>query len=64
MASKKAASSEAKFMRGDAGVDGQATKEKVDPVETEQAKGLLAELAHAVRLARGQHHVVRLAQLH
>ncbi|MBE2253427.1 MAG: hypothetical protein IAE78_28120 [Myxococcus sp.] len=38
MASKKQAQSEAKFMRGDAGVDGQATVEKADPVEAEQAK--------------------------
>jgi hypothetical protein len=37
MASKKKAQNEAKFMRGDAGVDGQATTEKADPVETEQA---------------------------
>ena len=38
MASKKAAQSEAKFMRGDAGVDGQAPTEKADPNELEQAK--------------------------
>lgn len=38
MASRKAAQSEAKFMRGDTGVDGAATKEQVDPVEAEQAK--------------------------
>lgn len=38
MASKKQAQSEAKFLRGAAGVDGQATEEKADPVEAEQAK--------------------------
>lgn len=38
MASRRAASEETKFLRGDTGVDGQATKEVADPVETEQAK--------------------------
>ena len=38
MASRRAASEETKFLRGDTGVDGQATKEVADPVEAEQAK--------------------------
>lgn len=38
MASRKTASAETKFLRGDTGVDGAATKEQVDPVEAEQAK--------------------------
>ncbi|MBL8922284.1 MAG: hypothetical protein JNJ54_25765 [Myxococcaceae bacterium] len=38
MAARKAATAETKFMRGDTGVDGAATKEQADPVEAEQAK--------------------------
>ncbi len=38
MAARRAASEETKFLRGDTGVDGQATKEVADPVEAEQAK--------------------------
>lgn len=38
MASRRGASEETKFLKGETGVDGQATKEEVDPVEAEQAK--------------------------
>jgi hypothetical protein len=38
MASKQSARAEAKFMRGDTGVDGAATREDVDPTLTQQAK--------------------------
>lgn len=38
MASRRQASDETKFLKGETGVDGQATKEQVDPVEAEQAK--------------------------
>lgn len=38
MAARRQASEETKFLRGDTGVDGAATKEQVDPGEAEQAK--------------------------
>jgi hypothetical protein len=38
MASRKEAQAEARFMKGDVGVDGGAMKEKLDPSEVEQAK--------------------------
>lgn len=38
MASRRAASAETKFMKGETGVDGEKTVEQVDPVEAEQSK--------------------------
>ncbi len=38
MASRKQATAESRFMRGQTGVDGQATEEKADPSVVEQAK--------------------------
>ncbi|MDX2011837.1 MAG: hypothetical protein SFW67_16710 [Myxococcaceae bacterium] len=38
MGARRQASEETKFLRGETGVDGAATKEQVDPAEAEQAK--------------------------
>ncbi|MCA2980645.1 MAG: hypothetical protein INH41_14300 [Myxococcaceae bacterium] len=38
MGSRRQASAETKFLRGETGVDGAATKEQVDPAQAEQAK--------------------------
>lgn len=52
MASRKQAQAEARFMKGDVGVDGAATKEALDPSEVEQAKAREALLRGRTWLGR------------
>lgn len=52
MASRKQATAEARFMKGDVGVDGAATKEELDPSEVEQAKAREALLHGRTWLGR------------
>lgn len=52
MASRKEAQAEARFMKGDVGVDGASTKEELDPSEVEQAKAREALLRGRTWLGR------------
>jgi hypothetical protein len=52
MASRKQAQAEARFLRGDVGVDGGATTERLDPSEVEQAKAREALLRGRTWLGR------------
>jgi hypothetical protein len=52
MASRREAQAEARFMRGDVGVDGAATQEQLDPSEVEQAKAKEALLRGRTWLGR------------
>jgi len=52
MASRKQAQAEARFMKGDVGVDGAATKDELDPSEVEQAKAREALLRGRTWLGR------------
>ncbi|MEW6433041.1 MAG: hypothetical protein AB1730_16175 [Myxococcota bacterium] len=52
MASRKQATAEARFMKGDVGVDGAPTREALDPSEVEQAKAREALLRGRTWLGR------------